>query len=60
MKNIHIKLLEGNIVSLSCQIKSLLQQKDEMEEKRKRIKVLETEYETLRQEDTPTKGWFQK
>jgi hypothetical protein len=60
MQNILIKLLESNVASLSCQISSLLQEKNELEEQETRIGVLEKENQKLNhcQEETPTKGEF--
>jgi hypothetical protein len=60
MQNILIKLLESNVASLSCQISSLLQEKNELEEQETRIGFLEKENQNLKhcQEETPTKGDF--
>jgi hypothetical protein len=58
MQNILIKLLESNVASLSCQISSLLQEKNELESQETRIGFLEKENQNLKhcQEETPTKG----
>jgi hypothetical protein len=58
MKKIHIKLLDTNVNSLSCQISLLLQEKNLLEKQETRISILEKENEKLKycQEETPTKG----
>ena len=57
-KKLHIKLLEGNIISLKCQLGLVSEEKRQLEEQRSKILALELENKRLRahQEETPTKG----
>jgi hypothetical protein len=46
-RNLHIKLLESNIVNLKAELSSIFQEKSQIEEQKKKIEALEKENQVL-------------